>query len=359
MAAGRSPTSRARARIGGRPPHRQLSPASASGTAVTSPDSSDIVASPQAYGSSGSAAASATPAARPTEVSTALETTTGSPQARATRSAPRTPPSGATLITTMSAAPAALNRQRVLAPCGSTHRPRSGYRQVDAARRAHPGWRTAARRTPGRTRQPPQHPRRGRHRPAAVGVDPDRARRAERVADRRDALDVLRLGLALLGHLDLRGPAAGRRDDLRAPVPADGGHRHVDRDRSRDRSGPGPRRRLDRAGQPPRRLARAVLGERGELPPPGRALDQRALPDGDAAEPRPHRDRERPQRPGSQRCTVRRRRHSAHGRRGNFARSRGARFSSDRRRGPPGPPRSCRRASSRRRRTAACRRRRR
>ena len=36
----------------------------------------------------------ATPAASPTEVSTALETTTGSPQAAATASAARTPPSG-------------------------------------------------------------------------------------------------------------------------------------------------------------------------------------------------------------------------------------------------------------------------
>jgi len=65
------------------------------------------VASPQSYGSSGRAAARATPAASPTDDSTALDTTTGSPQASAICSAARTPPSGCALSTTMSAAPAA------------------------------------------------------------------------------------------------------------------------------------------------------------------------------------------------------------------------------------------------------------
>ena len=69
-----------------------------------------MVARPQAYGRSGSAAARATPAASPTEVSTALDTTTGRPQASATCSAARTPPSGWTFSTTMSAAPAARTR---------------------------------------------------------------------------------------------------------------------------------------------------------------------------------------------------------------------------------------------------------
>src|SRR5579875_372860 len=85
-------------------------PAAASGEAVTSPASRLIVPSPHAYGSSGSTAASATPAASPTEVSTALDTTTGRPHPSATASAARTPPSGATLRTTMSAAPAARTR---------------------------------------------------------------------------------------------------------------------------------------------------------------------------------------------------------------------------------------------------------
>ena len=58
---------------------------------------------PQAYGSSGSDAANASPAAMPTEVSSAEETTTGLPQPSATRRAAANPPSGATLTMTMSA----------------------------------------------------------------------------------------------------------------------------------------------------------------------------------------------------------------------------------------------------------------
>src|SRR5699024_4615755 len=63
-----------------------------------------IVASPQAKGSSGSAAASATPAAIPTEDSSAEETTAGRPTCSMISSAARTPPSGCTLTTMMSAA---------------------------------------------------------------------------------------------------------------------------------------------------------------------------------------------------------------------------------------------------------------
>src|SRR5690606_10027006 len=62
-----------------------------SGSSVTSRSNSCTVASPHAYGSSGSAAASATPAAMPTELSSADDTTTGSPVSSATRSAARTP----------------------------------------------------------------------------------------------------------------------------------------------------------------------------------------------------------------------------------------------------------------------------
>ena len=68
------------------------------------------VSSPHAYGSSGSAAASATPARRPIEVSSALDTTTGSPIRSAISRQARTPPSGWTLSTAMSAAPARATR---------------------------------------------------------------------------------------------------------------------------------------------------------------------------------------------------------------------------------------------------------
>ncbi|WP_231979235.1 hypothetical protein [Tessaracoccus coleopterorum] len=54
-----------------------------SGSTTTSEASSRCVSRPQAYGRSGRAAASATPAARPTEVSTADDTTTGMPSSAA------------------------------------------------------------------------------------------------------------------------------------------------------------------------------------------------------------------------------------------------------------------------------------
>ena len=60
--------------------------------------------SPQAWGRSGRAAASATPARIPTLESSAEETTAGSPQSPTTSRARTTPPSGATLTTTRSAA---------------------------------------------------------------------------------------------------------------------------------------------------------------------------------------------------------------------------------------------------------------
>ena len=74
------------------------------GASVRSAVSSRTVLSPQAYGSSGRAAAKATPAAMPIEVSSALDTTTGSPICSATVRQARTPPSGCTLSTAMSAA---------------------------------------------------------------------------------------------------------------------------------------------------------------------------------------------------------------------------------------------------------------
>ena len=59
---------------------------------------------PHANGSSGRAAASATPAAMPTEVSRAEETTAGRPHSPTTSRARRTPPRGATFTTMRSAA---------------------------------------------------------------------------------------------------------------------------------------------------------------------------------------------------------------------------------------------------------------
>src|SRR5262249_36053199 len=81
--------------------------------------------------------------------------------------------------------------------------------------------------------------------------------------------------------------------------------------------GPPGRRRLHGAGQPAGAFPGAVLGERGELTPAGRPLDQRALAHRDTAKAGPHRDSERPH-------PVQQARHlvpdaADHGRRGNLA----------------------------------------
>src|ERR1700691_2541389 len=76
----------------------------------------------------------------------------------------------------------------------------------------------------------------------------------------------------------------------------DGGHGDIDADRCPQRRGRLARGRLDRARQPRGALGRTVLGERGELAPARRSLQQRALTHRDATEPVPHRDRERAQR---------------------------------------------------------------
>ena len=76
------------------------------GGSTTSCVNSATVPSPQAWGSRGRAAASATPPAIPTEVSRAEETTASSPVACTIARARRTPPRGWTLTTIRSAAPA-------------------------------------------------------------------------------------------------------------------------------------------------------------------------------------------------------------------------------------------------------------
>ncbi|MDI2020828.1 hypothetical protein PJL18_01339 [Paenarthrobacter nicotinovorans] len=72
---------------------------------------SETVPKPQAYGSDGRAAARARPARIPTEVSSAELTTAGSPACWTMSKARRTPPSGATLTTMRSAAPARATRR--------------------------------------------------------------------------------------------------------------------------------------------------------------------------------------------------------------------------------------------------------
>ena len=91
---------------GGKRPRSSMAPfTGTSGSRVTSPASSEAVASPQSNCSSGIRAASSRPAASPTEDSSALDTITGSPACSMMFSAAVTPPSGAHLMTRRSAAP--------------------------------------------------------------------------------------------------------------------------------------------------------------------------------------------------------------------------------------------------------------
>ena len=116
------------------------------------------------------------------------------------------------------------------------------------------------------------------------------------VTDRLDPGDVVGCRLARLGDLDLRGPAARPGDDRVRLLGADGGDGYVHRDGVAHGRRPAVNGRLQRAREPARALARTVLGERRELSPPRRAVQQRTLPQRGAAELHRHRDRERPQR---------------------------------------------------------------
>ena len=118
---------------------------------------------------------------------------------------------------------------------------------------------------------------------------------ASRTAATRSTSSASRL--PALGHLDLGGPAAGRGDDLVGALRPDGGHGHVDRHRVPQRRGPRHRRRLDRAGQPARRLGGPYSANGENSPHPAGPWISAPSRDGDPAELRPHRDGERPQRP--------------------------------------------------------------
>ena len=123
--------------------------------------------------------------------------------------------------------------------------------------------------------------------PAAVGVDADPALRAERLAHRAHAGDVVRRASGRLAatltfavrHPGKRASTAGHLGGI------DGGDRRVHGD-ARSRSDR--RRRLpaevDGGAQPGGRLGVVVLDEGRELGPPLRALEQHGLAHGDPAE---------------------------------------------------------------------------
>ena len=262
-----------------------------SGSVVTSSVSSETVPSPQAYGSDGSAAARATPAAMPTLVSRALLTTTGSPISSAIRRQARTPPSGCTLSTATSAASrsrtrygSAARRIDSSAAMGTVTRRRraarssteaqgcSAYSSPPAAR-SRSGTACAAVAT--------SHAPLASTRIAPVGP------RASRTASTPGL--VVGQRLAGLGDLDLGGAAAGGRDQPVGGGGVHGGHGGVDRHPVAQRRGPVAGGGLAGREQPRRRGLVVVLREGAELAPAGRAAQQHRLAVGDAAEPLAHR----------------------------------------------------------------------
>ena len=230
-------------------------------------DEQSPVPSPQACSRVGSAAAAASPAAMPTAESSADEITTGMSICAAMPSSAETPPSGATLSTAMSAAPARTTasgsvalRMLSSAATGTSVRLRTSassgtVRQglLEVLQRAVGG----------------QRARRGHrliHRPAAVGVHPHgRDLRAYGV----DPGDVVGQRLPRLGDLHLRGP----RPQESGPAPRHpfGGHR---RHRGVDRDAGPPRGRrcavggFDPGRQPVRGLGRLVLENAPNSPQP-------------------------------------------------------------------------------------------
>ena len=256
-----------------------------SGVLVTSSVNSATVARPQANGSSGRAAASATPAAMPTELSSAEETTHGRPCASATSSAARTPPERLHLEDDDVARLPQVDPQRVgRAPHhlvgGDAHVDPAAQRdqllergaglldvlQADAGRARRCG-RPRCRRPRRRWRRPGSRRRaRGRRAPPRPGRRSSAAR------------------LARLGDLHLGGAAARGRDDRVRPVGVHGGDGHVDRHRRPQRRRPALDGGLDGGGPPPAALGHVVVPERGELAPAGRAAHQHAVADVDAAE---------------------------------------------------------------------------
>ena len=123
--------------------------------------------------------------------------------------------------------------------------------------------------------------------PGAVGVDPHDGHQG---ADRIDPGDVVVEGLARLGDLHLGGTCAREAGQYFGYLGGvDRRDRGVDVDAHPPRRRRRPVGRVESGGQPMRRLGVAVFQEGAEFAPAGRAVDQRQLPGGDAAEADPHR----------------------------------------------------------------------
>ena len=246
---------------------------------VTSPTSNEAVARPAARGTPGTAAAAATPMDRPTEVSSAEETTTPRPHLRATRRAERTPPRGLGAADGFVGGDGHVHAATYLGQLvdgqaglldvfdgddagGVRHRGNGGARVVNF--------------------------------PGSVGVEADHSLPADgftqRVGDGGDARAVARHAHAGFGDLDFRGrAAAGRLDTLVGLFGRDDGDRHVDGYVLTTRHGRETACGFEGGTQPTRRFGVVVVPEGGGFAPPGMTMEEEPLAASHSAEARGHR----------------------------------------------------------------------
>ena len=252
-----------------------------SGSRVTSAASRDTVPSPQAYGSSGRAAASASPARIPTEVSSAELTTAGSPACATISRARRTPPSGATLTTIRSAAPARATLRgssslRTLSSAAiSTGTPAARSRRRTSARPAMSGTGCSAYSSPTAASRVSASTAAGMSQPPFASTRIAASGSASRTAATRAASSSrLWPRSATLTLTASTRPKRARISGTR--VRRHGGDRGVDRDAVPQRRRETLPAGLDRGGKPAGGLRVAIFGEGAEFPQPSGPRSSRA-----------------------------------------------------------------------------------
>ena len=212
------------------------------------------------------------PSTRPTEVSSALDTTTGRPASAAMRSAAATPPSGCAFSTRRSAAPARATAQRVVGLAHALVR-RDRQRPVVQAG-AQLGELGDGRARLLEVLEVVRVERVGGALglvdvPAAVGIDADATLRPQERARRAHPGHVIRQHLSALGDLHLDGARAGESGE-HAPRPRRGataGSVALTGMLSRTARGRRAPAEVDRRREPGRRLGVVVLDEGRELGP--------------------------------------------------------------------------------------------
>ena len=146
------------------------------------------------------------------------------------------------------------------------------------------------------------------HVPGTIGINPDPAVRAERLADRGDSIEIIGQSLTPLSDLDLGGPATSCCHQRGRLSGTDGRHGGVDLDLVAERSRPALLGGLVGGSQPGRDLDAPIVEERTPFGPTDAAPPDHPLPLGDSAE-----SGAQTQRIGSQRMG---RRHACEGTRG-------------------------------------------